>query len=206
MKQEIKDFILNLYPIPRIVRWKKRRKLKNRNFTILCSNCMGGIIYHLVSDKFLSPTVNLRIDSKEFFKFLNHMDYYMSLQIDFYDDLNISYPLGKLGDITIHFNHYHTKEEAVLKWEERKKRINWNNVYIITNDLDGVTEEDINSIKDFPCHNIIVFTHRHYMDIPYTYYVGDKEQLMKMLKKSVLTGLYEFERWFDYSNFLNKYK
>lgn len=203
MKTEIKDIILKYHPISQIKRWITRKKLKNDDFTILCSHCMGGIIYHILNIKFLSPTINLRIDSKDFIKFLNHINYYLSLPLEFYDEYETPYPLGKLGDITIHFNHYHTGEEALCKWNDRKMRINWNNIFVITNDLDGVTEEDILSLNNFPCRNKIVFTHQHYKDIPYTFYVGNEEKLKSILKKSKITGMYDFEKWFDYTAFLN---
>ena len=204
MNNKIKDIYLKYHPIPRISRWVRKRKLRNDDFTILCSNCMGGIVYHILRKKFLSPTINLRIDSKDFFKFLNNIDYYLSIPMDFHDEPKIPYPLGKLGDITIHFNHYHTREEATIKWNERIKRINWDNLFIITNDLDGVTKEDILSLKEYPCRNKIVFTYRHYKDIPYTHYVGNEERLKAILLKCKITGLYNFEKWFDYISFLNK--
>ena len=36
-----------------------RTKLKNKDFSIICSNCIGGIIYNRLGQKFLSPTINL---------------------------------------------------------------------------------------------------------------------------------------------------
>ena len=38
-------------------------------------------------------------------------------------------PLGKLDDVEIVFLHYATKEEAEEKWNRRKQRINWENIY-----------------------------------------------------------------------------
>ncbi len=203
MKQKIKETIFRLYPLPYLLRFLNRRRLKNSDFTIFSSNCMGGIIYHLLNARFLSPTVNLRIDSKDFMKFIADIHYYLSLPLDFYDDAKTPYPLGKLGDVTIHFNHYHTREEAVAKWDERKKRINWENVYVLTNDLDGVTKEDIKRLGDFPCKAIMVFTSKDYADIPYTRNVGSEKRLRGMMNKSYITGLYDFETWFDYTKWLN---
>ena len=203
MKQGVKDNILKLYPLPYILRFVNRKRLKNENFTIFSSNCMGGIIYHLLNKKFLSPTVNLRIDSKEFIKFLNNIHYYLSLPLNFVENADTPYPLGKLGDVTIHFNHYHTQEEARSKWEDRKKRINWDNVYVITNDLDGVTKDDILSLKNVQCNGKIVFTHNDYPGITYTRNIGSEERLRSVMDKSYFTGLYDFETWFNYIKWLN---
>lgn len=38
-----------------------------------------------------------------------------------YNDEKFDFPTGKLGDIEIRFNHYKTFDEAVAKWDERKK-------------------------------------------------------------------------------------
>ena len=38
---------------------KKRLDLKNSDFTIISSNCLGGVISHKLGLKFMSPTVNL---------------------------------------------------------------------------------------------------------------------------------------------------
>ena len=199
----IKEIVLKVNPIPRLYRKKHVRKLNNSDFTIFSSNCMGGIISHLLNKQFLSPTVNLRMDSKSFIKFVSNIHYYLSLPINIIDNTDYPFPVGKLDDVVILFNHYRTEEEALNKWEARKKRINWNNVFILTNDLDGVTKEDILSLKNIPCKNLMVFTHEEYPDIPYTYYVGSKKRIENMMNKNLLTGLYEFERWFDYSKWLN---
>lgn len=43
----------------------------------------------------------------------------------------IYFPVGKCGDITIFFQHYKTFNEAKSKWDERKTRINFDNIYLI---------------------------------------------------------------------------
>lgn len=199
----LKKILNNLYFIPKIVRKQNRERLVNDNFTILASNCIGGIIYHCLGKQFLSPTINLRISSNEFIKFLHNFDHYINSEIVFDDTVNLPYPCGRIDDVHIHFNHSKTKTDALEKWETRKKRINKDNIYVLLNDLDGVTESDIRSLKSLPVKNILVFTHKKYDDIPYTYYVGDEKKLKSILGKSKLTGLYNFEYWFDYVSWLN---
>ena len=43
-----------------------RKRLKNQDFTILCSNCIGGTIYHRLGLQFRSPTVNLWMHQRDF--------------------------------------------------------------------------------------------------------------------------------------------
>lgn len=42
-----------------------------------------------------------------------------------------------------------------MKWYERCKRINFNKIYIITSDGNGVTPEELNSLS---CDKVLVFT------------------------------------------------
>ena len=39
-------------------------------FTIISSNCIGGVIYSDLHRKFLSPTINLFFSAKDFLKFV----------------------------------------------------------------------------------------------------------------------------------------
>lgn len=49
---------------------KDRRRLSNKNFTILSTNCIGGVMYHNLNLKFLSPTINLWISPHDYIKIL----------------------------------------------------------------------------------------------------------------------------------------
>lgn len=55
-----------------------------------------------------------------------------------------------LADIEIRFNHYKTFEEAVEKWEERKRRINWDNLYVMAIDGDNCSEESLQRFDALP--------------------------------------------------------
>ena len=46
-------------------------------------------------------------------------------------NLKCDYPICKLGESKLYMNHYKTFEEAKIKREERKKRINWNNIFVM---------------------------------------------------------------------------
>lgn len=53
--------------------WYMRIRLKNREFTILCSNCIGGIIYHRLGLQFRSPTVNLWMHQRDFLNLITNL-------------------------------------------------------------------------------------------------------------------------------------
>ena len=58
-----------------------QRRLKNDNFTILCSNCIGGVIYHRLGKQFLSPTINMFFSQPDFVSFCMHLDYYLQQKL-----------------------------------------------------------------------------------------------------------------------------
>ena len=48
----------------------RRRKLKERDFTIISNNCWGGICYEYYGLQKLSPTVGLYFFSEDYIKFV----------------------------------------------------------------------------------------------------------------------------------------
>ena len=115
-----------------------RQRIHNDNFTLISQNCAGGVMYNLLGKRFDSPTINLFIIQSDFCKFCSDLNYYMNQELHFYkntEDTRCPYAYLGNGDkrITIQFTHYRNEEEARTKWNERKKRIHWDNLYIIMN-------------------------------------------------------------------------
>ncbi len=114
---------------------RKRKRNKNTDISIIANNCVGGIIYSDLGLRFLSPTINLLFSSYDYFEFLNHLEYYLDCDLIQKQLPEFSYPIGVLQrgetEIVLHFMHYKTFEEAKQKWNERCKRVNFNNLYVI---------------------------------------------------------------------------
>ena len=110
---------------------ENREKLKNSNFSVISSNCNGAFILHDLGQRFNSPTVNLFLYPKDFIKFVKNLKYYLSLDLKFIKEEGIEYPIGLLDDIKIYFMHYKSNEEAENKWNSRKERINYDNIFIM---------------------------------------------------------------------------
>ncbi len=181
-----------------------RKRLKNKNFSIVCSNCMGGLIYHRLNQKFMSPTINLWLHQPDFLKFVTNLKYYISQELAFVES-EYNYPVGKLDDITIHFNHSIDELQAYTDWNRRKKRINYDNLYIIMYDRDGITKNDILKLKDINCKNLIVFSHNKYPDIDYVKTIkptGNPDGSQYLDHDWI--GFRTFEKHFDYVKWLNK--
>ena len=183
----------------------KKKHLKNKNFTIISSNCVGGIIYHDLGLPFLTPTVNLSFDMNDFVKFVSNLKYYIDKDL-IKLDTNKEYPIGVIEDIKINFIHYKTFEEAKTKWDERKQRINYDNLFIIGTDKDNCTYETLKAFENLPYENKIIFTHIDYSEISSSYCIKgfeDKNELgvITNFKKGFLMRRYLDD--FDYINFLN---
>lgn len=132
IKHVIKSYI---YKRQTQIDCKNRARLKNKDITLICSNCAGGIIYHWLGLKFNSPFINLYLTGEDYIKALENWNEFLNAEILEDTHNNMSYPvgIGYLG-IKIHFMHYATFEEAIKKWNERKLRINFNNIaFMFTN-------------------------------------------------------------------------
>ena len=146
----------------RLYKELKKRRLKNKMPTIIASNCNGEFIYYDMGLQFRTPTINLSFEMNDYVKMLEDLKWYMEQPIIPYNDNRVDYPTGLLGDIEIRFNHYKTFEDAVYKWEERKQRIDWNNLFIMAIDGDGCTYETLRKFDQLPFENKVIFTHVPY--------------------------------------------
>lgn len=114
---------------------KIRKNLKNPAPSIISSNCIGGIIYHDLGLQFKSPTINLTLNSNDYILFLENLEGFLNATPKEIVLKEYRYPIGELTyknqKIKIFFMHYKSFDEALEKWEERKQRIDFNNLFII---------------------------------------------------------------------------
>lgn len=149
-----------------------RRKLTNTDFSLFASNCNGCVLLHDLGQKFNSPFVNLFLDADDYLKFLKNPHHYLGCcEFTFIREDGIEYPLAMLGDIKVHFVHYATAEDAVQKWNERKQRINWDNLFIMMTDRDGCTYEHLEQFDNLPYNNKVVFTNKKYEEFDSAFYL-----------------------------------
>lgn len=189
------------------INYHNRARLNNENFSVISSNCNGAFILHDLGQMFNSPTVNLFFYPKDFIKLVKNLKYYMNLKLDFIKEEGINYPIGSLGDLKIYFLHYTTEEEANKKWEERKQRINYDNIFIMMTDRDGCTYEDLKNFDNLEYKNKVVFTHIEYPEIKSSFYIKGYENenqvghIHEFLNEN--TGIKHYDE-FDYVSWFNK--
>ena len=190
-----------------------RKKLTNHGFSILCSNCIGGTIYHRLGEEFLTPTINMYISQPDFIEFCLHLDHFLSEELVFIDS-DEPCPVAKLAgsetedipSITIKFIHFKTEKDARATWNRRRTRINKDNLYIIMYKLDGVTVEQLKSLESVSCNNKIVLTSAPLPEISWSYYIKPimSHQYPYNYMEKDLFGVRYFEKKWDFVSFLNQ--
>ena len=206
-----------------IVIKKKRNQLQNKDFTILCNNCNAGILLHDLKLRFDTPTINMFFHGTDFFDFIEHIDYYININLTeknptYHGELN--YPIGilkgevKYKDLELHFLHYRSFEEAYEKWETRKKRIHWDNLFLMWTFFGSMSEQGneifYKRVQNLPIKNKVIFVN-HPVD-KYTYpnffYIKgfeNQEGLGVLSQFMNLKGEYFLDQ-FNYVDWLNKNK
>ena len=186
---------------------RNRKNLINKDFSLIASNCNGGFLLHDLNLQFKTPFINLWMKPNDFIKYLQNITYYQSCSLVFKEKSVQDYPVGILDDIEIYFQHYKTKEEAKAKWEERSKRINLDNLFILFTDRDGCTYQNLLDFDKLPYQNKIVFTNQIYSEIKSSFYIKgfeDEESVglcFEYLNKFTGKKIYDC---FDYISWFNK--
>ena len=185
-----------------------RLRLKNKDFSIICSNCIGGVMSHDLGQKFLSPTVNLYIPPNYFIKFVENLPFYLNQDLRFEDTDEFTYPVAMLCDIPIYFIHFKTEEQAREKWNERKTRINFDNVFIMMTDRYSCSMDTFKRFDALEFKNKICFTANEYPEFKSTYFLPEyKDEGMTGIITDMVNiwGKRAYQQGgFDYVKFLNR--
>lgn len=183
--------------------------VKQKDFCIFSNDCWGAELYRWMKLQYNTPFVGLMLMAPCYIKFLKNPRYYINSKVQFIDsskypgmnqyrELNHMYPLGLIDDIEIHFLHYNSNEEALEKWEKRKRRINWDNICIkFSTDKDFATIEHLKEFEDLPYKRKVCFSKYDYNEFPSVLkvplYLNDGAALFKVCMKD-----------FSIINWLNK--
>ncbi len=158
-----------------IINRKNRKKLKNKNITLISSNCNGCLILHDLGLRFNSPFVNLFVCAEDYIKLLQNFSHYMSLELHIVNNHEFDYPVAALDDIMLHCVHYKSEEEVLRKWAERRARMDMLNCFIMFTECDGCSYEHLKAFDALPFENKVVFTNRRYEDIKSSFYISGFE-------------------------------
>ena len=97
LKNKLKRIV---YPI---INFIPRRRLKNKNFTIICDNCWAGKVYQELGLPYQTPFVGMFVFSPDYIKMLKNLKHYLSgdIPLNLLRNQNISKTLIML--ILLHF-------------------------------------------------------------------------------------------------------
>lgn len=194
-----------------LINFKNRKRLINKKPTLICSNCTGGVLYKWLGLKFNSPFINLYMDNEDFLTALENFDNFVLTEIKEDKDSDKNYPVGiGFKDVKIHFMHYPDFKNAKEKWDERKRRIDKNNMGImLTNFGEGLIGEGgeiavIQRFNSLDFKNKIIFTDKNY-NLPNTFHIRNynKKDLVFSCKSKFGKRLID---QFDYVKFINTLK
>ena len=166
LKEKIKSIYYNVL----------KKKIRKEDFTIISNNCFAGIIYKNFGYKYKSPTCGVFFMAEDYIKFIYNLKSYINSEVveikldeskyvNYLKKIKYDKPIGKINDIEVFFMHYDTFEEAVEKWNRRKKRIVWNNLIFKFNDQNLCDYEHLKKFNDFNAEKKILFTAKEYDDI-----------------------------------------
>lgn len=176
---------------------KNRARLTNKSFSIISINCNGCTISHDLGLRFNSQFVNLWLSPSDFLEYVKNMDYYNSIPLSFIKDEKYSHPVGYVDGLKIYFTHYLSESDARMKWEERKKRINKNNIFLMMTDQEGCTIEQMREFDALPYNNKVIFTHIPYKDIKSAFYIKGFENNNMVGKLNGWTGKFSIKKYYD---------
>jgi uncharacterized protein (DUF1919 family) len=143
-----------------------RSAITTNQLTIISNNCWAGRIYEDLKLPYQSPTIGLFFYAPCYIKFISDLKVYLKLELKFtneskYPEANKYrlinqhfYPIGILDNIEIHFLHYLSISEAKLKWDRRKIRVNFNNIFFKMCDRDLCTENIIRQFDNLPYRKV----------------------------------------------------
>ena len=192
-----------------------KAKLKKEDWTLLCNNCLGGMVTNDFGQQFRSPTINLFFPELSFFDFVEHLDYYLSMPLEYGGESeNPKYPIGILKgdgikpDIAVHFMHYKDFEDASNKWNSRKQRMNMDNLFLAwTFAFRDYTEEEYKRFENLPIKKKVGFVNKKELCNKYSsmYYIKgfeSRNSLGNILEYCDFFGSRYYDQ-FDFAKWLN---
>lgn len=196
---------IHKYARRQLVCGKQVKELTNHCFSIISSNCNGGVITSELREQFRTPTINLFMSPADYLKFAENLEYYLSLDVVEKTNSFKRFPVGTIGDVTLYFMHYHSFDEAREKWNERKKRVNYDNLFFMMAEKDGCTAEMVRQFDSLSYKNKVIFTANEYPNCASAVCVAPdaKNGEAPIMTDYVSLTHRIYDKYFDYVGWLN---
>ena len=202
----VKEWIKKVWRAPLCRTMRKR--LKNKNFVILSSNCVGGTLLHDLGLRFDTPTVNLTIP--QFAYFCENWKDYFALTPVLKAQTERPYPVFLLGDIEIFGVHYSSEQEFLEKWETRKNRFlqrveEGAEIILFACDAQVKGSAEVERFLKLPYRKVLFSSKKYDFDecVWMSQYEG-KDMVGDVNRYADVWGHREYEKSFDCVTFLNQ--
>lgn len=174
-------------------------RLKNENFTIISDDCFGAYLYTYLDICYKSPFIWMYVEKPNFYKLCTNLKEYLNMNLEFIET-DKKWPVARLKDVTIHFNHYKTKENAIECFNKRKERIDFNNLFIKTTIND---KDEIPLFQALSCKNKIALINKDFMQN-----LDNKENMVFLEDDKKFEGFWQVAqlksyKFFDIIHWLN---
>lgn len=185
--------------------------------TIISNNCSSARLQQDLRMQYCSPTIILQILPEEYTKFCLNLRYYMECEVKEYTDFSENhnrqitnllgqkpyFPCGIVDDVAILFQHYQTFDEAVEKWERRKKRIDYDHIgYMFV--LERPYVDAAIEFGQSGLNNAVLFTRGFDVNVPIEHHRYDLPEGKEYLGRNPENGQRYFENGFNREEFLTK--
>jgi len=182
--------------------------LENKHFTIISNDSWAGKVYDDLGIIYKTPFIDTHLLAPCYITLLKNLKRYLTLPLTFtavsrYDFFNKErekrfYPIGLLnGDVEIHFPYDQDEITAKKLWDERVKRIHWDNLFVkFSGDNLLCTKELIKEFDNLNFSHKVCFTAKEYPMFKSTVCIKDGvvegETIYPVSKKS-----FDVVRWLN---------
>jgi len=145
---------------------KHRALLRVKDFTVISNNCWGGILYQDLGLPYQTPFVNMFMFADCYLKLVKNFNAYMQIELQVSDrsrclKQRVTYPIGHLNDVEIHFIHYTFQDPVIEMWNRRRDRISYKNLFFVLSERDGCEAHHIHQF-DLISYPKLIFTRFKY--------------------------------------------
>lgn len=106
-------------------------EIRKKEWSVLCNNCFAGILFQHLGLRYNSPFKNGWLNCWDVMRLMKDLPHYMVLEpvFDHWEEANSPYdqkrfPVFRLDDILLHFNHHTDADAALEEYRRRAKRLN----------------------------------------------------------------------------------
>jgi uncharacterized protein (DUF1919 family) len=110
-----------------------RRRVGDKPFCVISDDCWAGELYKHLVRAYNTPFVGVSMRAPDYLRLLSDLPGNLGKELSFEEEgkspEGTPYPIGYLGQVAIHFIHYPEEAEAREKFERRRQRVDFDNLF-----------------------------------------------------------------------------